>query len=160
MSKILFFGWLLLLSSFGAHAQSTSLSFIKISHLGTAGRPIPDLYLSTQEPALSPEQGIDGRYKFQSVCLLTEAEFGPLLRYAESYTAKNKPDSENDKFGTFELTLGPVSPARKFIYTRKKSLAFLNAAVQVLEKNTADADTNEALRRLRIIVRRLSADNP
>jgi hypothetical protein len=159
MVKI-FFGWLLLLSSFGAQAQSASLPFIKISHLGTAGRPILDLYLATQEPALSPEQGIDGRYKFQNVCLLTEAEFTPLLRFAKDYLAKTKSDSKNARYGTFEITLGPQAEVQKGIYDRSKSLAFLNEAMQVLQKNAADADTNEALRRLRITVRRLSAGNP
>ena len=159
MVKI-FFGWLLLLSSFHAHAQSTSLPFIKISHLGTEGRPILDLYLATQEPALSPEQGIDGRYKFQSVCLLTDAEFTPLLRYAKDYLAKIKSDGKNAKYGTFEITIGPQAEAKKVIYDRSKSLTFLNAAAQVLQQHAADADTNEALRRLRITVRRLSAGNP
>jgi hypothetical protein len=159
MVKILF-GWLLLFSSFGAQAQSPSLPFIKISHLGTEGRPILDLYLATQEPALSPEQGIDGRYKFQNVCLLTEAEFTPLLRYAKNYLTKTKSDSKNAKYGTFEITIGPQAEAQKGIYDRSKSLTFLNEAVQVLQKNAADADTNEALRRLHITVRRLSAGNP
>ncbi|RZK16113.1 MAG: hypothetical protein EOO56_20815 [Hymenobacter sp.] len=156
MVKI-FFGWLLLLSSFGAHAQSASPAFIKISHLGTAGRPIPDLYLATQEPALSVEQGIDGRYKFQSVCLLSDAEFNPLLRSAKSYLAKTKSDSKNTKYGTFEITIGSPAEVKKGIYARSKALTFFNAAVQVLQKNAADADTNEALRRLRSTSRRLES---
>lgn len=159
MIKI-FLGWLLLLSSFGAQAQSPSLPFIKISHLGTAGRPILDLYLATQEPALNPEQGIDGRYKFQSVCLLTAAEFNPLLRFTTDYLAKTKSDSKNTKYGTFEITTGSQAEAKKAIYDRSKSLAFLNAAVQVLQQHAADADTNEALRRLHLTIRRISAGNP
>lgn len=156
MVKI-FFGWLLLLSSFGAPAQSPSLPFIKISHLGTASRPILDLYLTTQEPALSPAQGIDGRYRFQSVCLLTAAEFDMLRRYAEDYLTKTKSDSKNTKYGTFEVTLGSQTGAKKAIYDRSKALTFFNTAGQMLQKHAADADTNEALRRLRITSRRLNS---
>ena len=147
----------LLLSSLPGYAQVATLPFIKISHLGTQGRPIVDLFLATQEPALNAELGIDGRYRFQSVCLLTEAEFNALLRYAESYAAKTKSDGKDEKYGTFEITLGPSQPAKKIIYTRSKSLAFLNGAVQVLQKQAAGPDKSEALNRLELIIRRLNA---
>ena len=158
--KFLFVCGMLLVSNFGSFAQTTDQPFIKISHLGTEGRPITDLYLATQEPALSPENGLTGRYKFESVCLLTEAEFAPLLHYAEGFLAKTKRDGKNMKYGTFEITLGPNAATHQGIYARSKSLTFLNAAVQVLQQHAADADTNEALHRLRITIRRLSAGNP
>lgn len=156
MFRILFF-CAFILSSIHSRGQAPSLPFIKISHLGTQGRPIIDLYLTTQEPALNPAAGLDGRYRFQSVCLLSEVEFSPLLRYAESYTAQHKSEGRNEKYGTFELTLGAGQPGRTFIYTRTKSLAFLNGALQVLQKQAAGPDKSEALRRLEATTRRLSA---
>lgn len=157
MFRILFFCFAFLLSSIHSQGQAPSLPFIKISHLGTQGRPIIDLYLTTQEPALNPAAGLDGRYRFESVCLLTEAEFAPLARYAESYTTQHKSEGRNEKYGTFELTLGPGQPARSFVYTRTKSLAFLNGALQVLQKQAAGPDKSEAVRRLEGTTRRLNA---
>jgi len=157
MFKFLFFCGVLL-SSLASFAQTTQ-PFIKISHLGTQGRPITDLYLTTQTPELNPALGIDGRYRFESVCLLTEAELTPLMRYTGDYLNDNKSANRNTAYGTFQIILGPDA-APPAIYTRAKALAFINGAVQVLEKHAADADTNEALRRLRIIARRLSAGNP
>ena len=156
MSKFLFFCGILLLSSLIGFAQSAGQPFLKISHLGTNGRPITDLYLSTQVPELNPALGIDGRYRFESVCLLPEADLTPLLRYAEGYTAKTKSESKNDKYGTFEITLGPDA-TRKFIYSRSKAQPFLSGAVQVLQKQPQQADNEEALRRLELIIRRLNA---
>lgn len=156
MFKFLLFCFALFLSSLGAQAQADSRPFIKISHLGAQGRPIIDLFLATQEPALNPDLGIDGRYRFQSVCLLTETEFQPLLRYAESYCAEDKSISKNSAYGTFEITLGPGA-ARKFIYARARSLAFLNGAIQVLQKQAAGPDKSEALRRLEATTHRVSA---
>lgn len=156
LSKFLFFGGALLLSNFAGLAQTASQPFLKISHLGTQGRPIIDLYLTAQTPELNAAQGIDGRYRFESVCLLPEAELTPLLRYADSYAAANKSDSKNEKYGTFEITLGPDT-THKLIYTRSKALAFLNGAVLVLQKQAAPADTEEALRRLELTTRRVSA---
>ncbi len=155
MSKFLFFCGVLLLSSLAGFAQATQ-PFLKISHLGTQGRPITDLYLSPQVPELNSAQGIDGRYRFESVCLLPEADLSPLLRYAESYVAKNKVDSKNEKYGTFEITLGPDA-THKFIYSRSKALPFLSGAVQVLQKQPQQADNEEALRRLELTIRRLNA---
>lgn len=154
MSKFLLFCCVLLLGSFVGFAQTTAVPFLKIAHLGTQGRPITDLYLTTQTPELNPAQGMDGRYRFESVCLLTEAELTPLLRYAESYLAKTKRDGKDTKYGTFEITLSPTQSA---IYTRSKALAFLNGAAQVLQKQAADADTNEALHRLTVTIHRLEA---
>ncbi|RZK14786.1 MAG: hypothetical protein EOO56_24205 [Hymenobacter sp.] len=155
MSKFLFFCGVLLLGSLAGFAQVTQ-PFLKIAHLGTQGRPIVDLYLTAQTPELNPAQGMDGRYRFESVCLLPEANLTPLLRYAESYAAKNKSDSKNDKYGTFEITLGP-NAARQAAYTRSKALAFLSGAVQVLQKQPQQTDTEEALRRLELTIRRVSA---
>lgn len=154
MGRFLFF-CVFILSSISSWGQAPGLPFIKISHLGTQGRPILDLYLTTQLPALDPAAGLDGRYRFQSVCLLSEAEFSPLLRYTESYTTQHKREDRNEKYGTFELTLGASQPVRTFIYTRTKSLAFLNGALQVLQ--AASPDKSEALRRLEATTRRLSA---
>ena len=157
MSKLLFFCSALLLSGLRAQAQTDSLPFIKISHLGTLGRPIVDLFLATQEPALNAVLGIDGRYKFQSVCLLTEAEYQPLQQYTTSYTAKNKSVGKNTEYGTFEITLGPSASAQKFVYTRAKSIEFLKGAVQVLQQQAAGADQSEALHRLEVTEHRVSA---
>lgn len=154
MFKFLLFCGALLLGSFVGFAQTTAVPFLKIAHLGTQGRPITDLYLTTQTPELNPAQGLDGRYRFESVCLLTEAEFAPLLRYAEGYLAKTKSEGRDTKYGTFEIMLGATQPA---VYTRSKALTFLNGAVQVLQRQAADADTSEALHRLTVTVHRLEA---
>lgn len=156
MFKFLFFGGALVLSSLGGAAQATGQPYLKISHLGTQGRPIIDLYLAAEAPELNAAQGIDGRYRFESVCLLPAAELTPLLRYAESYTAGNKSDSKNNKYGTFEITLGPDA-THKIVYTRSKALAFLNGAVLELQKQAAPTNTEEALRRLELTTRRVSA---
>ena len=156
LSRFLFFGGALLLSSLTGFAQTTGQPFLKIAHLGTQGRPIIDLYLTAQTPELDAAQGMDGRYRFESVCLLPEVELTPLLRYADSYASANKSDSKNAKYGTFEITLGPDA-THKLIYTRSKALAFLNGAVLVLQKQAAPADTEEALRRLELTTRRVSA---
>jgi hypothetical protein len=153
--SILFFCAFCLLALSG-QAQATDASFIKISHLGTEGRPILDLYLTTKEPALDAAKGIDGRYNFQSVCLLSAAEFAPLLRYAESYAASHKPDSKDTKYGTFEITLGTSQPTQ-LVYTRSKSVAFLQGAAQVLQKQSTSSDKSEAVRRLEATTRRLTA---
>ena len=158
MFKFLLFCGVLLAGSQASLAQATSQPFLKIAHLGTQGRPITDLYLTTKTPELNPAQGIDGRYRFESVCVLTEAEFAPLLRYANSYTTQNKSDSKDEKYGTFELTIGPDA-THKVIYTRAKSLAFIQGAVQVLQKSANQPDTDEALHRLDITARRLSKGN-
>ena len=113
--------------------------------------------MATQEPVLNTELGIDGRYRFQSVCLLTETEFNALLRYAETYIAKTKSDGKNEKYGTFEITLGPSQAAKSSVYARTKSLAFLTGAAQVLQKQAAGPDKSEALNRLELTVRRLNA---
>jgi hypothetical protein len=157
MFKFVLFCCALLLSGLGAQAQADTQSFIKIAHLGTQGRPILDLFMATQEPALNAELGIDGRFKFQNVCLLTEAEFKPLLQYATNYTAKNKGASKNSEYGTFEITLGPAASAQKFIYAKAKSLAFIEGAMQVLQKQAAGTDKSEALRRLEVTEHRVSA---
>ncbi|MGI4740503.1 MAG: hypothetical protein ACRYG7_35465 [Janthinobacterium lividum] len=157
MFRFLLLCFACILSSIYCPAQAPSLPFIKISHLGTQGRPIIDLYLTTQMPALNPEAGLDGRYRFQSVCLLSEAEFSPLLRYIESYITQHKEDKRDKEYGTFELTLGAGQPAKTVVYTRTKSLAFLNGALQVLQKQAAGPDKSEALRRLEGTTRRLSA---
>jgi hypothetical protein len=156
LSKFLFFGGALLLSNFVGFAQTSGQPFLKISHLGTQGRPITDLYLTAQTPEINAAQGMDGRYRFESVCLLPEAELTPLLRYADSYAAANKSDSKNAKYGTFEITLGSDT-THKLVYTRSKALAFLNGAVLVLQKQAAPADTEEALRRLELTTRRVNA---
>lgn len=157
MFKSAFFCCALLLSGLGAQAQTDTQSFIKISHLGTQDRPIVDLFMATHEPALNAALGIDGRFKFQSVCLLTEAEFKPLLQYATSYTAANKGISKNSNYGTFEITLGPAATPHKFVYAKAKSLAFLNGAMQVLKKQAAGPDQSEALHRLEVTEHRIGA---
>jgi hypothetical protein len=157
MLKSVFFCFALILSSLGAQAQTDTQPFIKIAHLGAQGRPIIDLFMATQEPALNAALGIDGRFEFQSVCLLTEAEFKPLLQYAMSYTAANKSISKNSDYGTFEITLGPAATPQKFVYAKAKSLAFLNGAMQVLKKQAASADQSEALHRLEVTEHRVSA---
>jgi hypothetical protein len=144
------------LFALSAHAQTPPAPFLKIAHLGTEGRPIIDLYLTTQEPTANAGQGIDGRYIFQSVCLLTAAEFAPLLRYAESYSASHKSDSKDTQYGTFEITLGTSQPTQ-LVYTRSKSVAFLQGAMQVLQKQSAGPDKSEAVRRLEATTRRLTA---
>lgn len=156
MLKSLLFYAAFFLCALRAHAQTTGTPFLKITHLGTEGRPIADLYLTTQEPAPDAAQGIDGRYIFQNVCLLTPAEFAPLLRYAEGYTASHKADSKDDKYGTFAITLGAGQPTQH-VYTRRQSVAFLQGAVQVLQKQSAGPDQSEALRRLTATTRRLAA---
>lgn len=156
MLKIVFFYGVLFLATLSSWAQTSNAPFIKISHLGTEGRPILDLYLTTQEPALDATKGIDGRYNFQSVCLLTATEFAPLLRYAESYSASHKADNKDTKYGTFEITLGTSQPTQ-VVYTRSKSVAFLQGAAQVLQKQTTGPDKSEALRRLEATTRRVNA---
>jgi hypothetical protein len=156
MSRFLLF-CVFLFSSINSWAQAPSLPFIKLAHLGTGGRPILDLYLTTQLPALDSAAGLDGRYRFQSVCLVSEAEFTSLVRYAESYTTQHKAGKRDENYGTFELTLGASQPARRFIYGRSKSVAFLNGAQQVLQKQPTGPDKSEALRRLEGTTRRLSA---
>lgn len=156
MLKSMFLGGAFLLATLSGWAQAPSAPFIKISHLGTEGRAIPDLYLTTQQPAPDAAQGLDGRYIFQSVCLLTPAEFAPLLRYAESYAAANKTASKDTKYGTFAITLGASQPTQ-LVYTRSKSLAFLQGATQILQKQSPEADNSEAVRRLEATTRRLNA---
>ncbi|TVT37623.1 hypothetical protein FNT36_20820 [Hymenobacter setariae] len=155
MFKSLFFYGLFFLAALSGWAQTPNAPFIKISHLGTAGRPIPDLYLTTQEPALDAAQGLDGRYIFQNVCLLTATEFAPLLRYAESYATANKPTSKDTKFGTFAITLGASQPT-PLVYTRSKAVVFLQGAAQVLQKQSPEAEKSEAVRRLEATARRLT----
>ena len=152
----MFLSGVLFLAACCAQAQTPAASFLKISHLGTEGRPIVDLYLATQEPALDAAKGIDGLYNFQSVCLLTATELAPLLRYAEIYSASHQSDSKDTKYGTFEITLG-TNPPRQLVYTRRKSVAFLQGAVQVLQKQSAGPDKSEALRRLEATARRVAA---
>jgi hypothetical protein len=156
MFKSVFLYGALSLAAFHVQAQTPAAPFIKISHLGTEGRPISDLYLTTQEPAPNAAQGIDGRYNFQSVCLLSAAEFAPLLRYAEGYTTSHKPDSKDTKEGTFAITLGASQPTQ-VVYTRHKSVDFLQGAAQVLQKQSTDPDQSEAVRRLNATTRRLTA---
>jgi hypothetical protein len=156
MFKSVLFSCGLSLATLSGWAQTPNAPFIKISHLGTEGRPILDLYLTTKEPAPDATQGIDGRYTFQSVCLLTATEFAPLLRYAESYSAGHKSDSKDTKYGTFEITLGASQPTQ-LVYTRSKSVAFLQGAAQVLQKQSAGPDKSEAVRRLEATTRRLLA---
>jgi hypothetical protein len=156
MFKSVLFSCVLFLASFSGWAQAPNAPFLKISHLGTEGRPILDLYLTTKEPAPDAAQGIDGRYTFQSVCLLTAAEFAPLLRYAEGYAASHKSDSKDTKYGTFEITLGTSQPTQ-VVYTHHKSVAFLQGAMQVLQKQSTGPDKSEALRRLEATIRRVSA---
>ncbi len=156
MFKSVFLYGALFLAAFRVQAQAPAVPFIRISHLGTEGRPISDLYLTTQEPALDAAQGIDGRYNFQSVCLLSAAEFAPLLRYAESYATSHKADSKNTKYGTFAVTLGTSQPTQ-VVYTRRNSVDFLQGAAQVLQKQTDGPDKSEAVRRLEATTRRLTA---
>jgi len=156
MFKSVFFYGVFFLAALSGWAQTPNAPFIKISHLGAEGRAIPDLYLTTQEPAPDAAQGLDGRYIFQSVCLLTAAEFAPLLRYAESYAAANKPAGKDTKYGTFAITLGG-SQSTPLVYTRSKSLAFLQGATQVLQKQSPEADKSEAVRRLEATAHRLTA---
>ena len=156
MFKSVLFCCAFFLLTLTSQGQTTNAPFIKISHLGTEGRPIIDLYLTTQELALDAAKGIDGRYNFQSVCLLTAAEFAPLLRYAEAYSASHKSDSKDTKYGTFEITLGTSQPTQ-LVYTRNKSLAFLQGATQVLQKQSTSSDKSEALRRLEATTRRVNA---
>jgi hypothetical protein len=155
MFKSVFFYSVLFLAAFRVQAQTPTAPFIKIAHLGTEGRPISDLYLTTQEPALDAAQGIDGRYNFQSVCLLSAAEFAPLLRYAETYAASHKTDSKNTKSGTFAITLGTSQPTQ-LVYTRRNSMEFLQGAAQVLQKQSTGSDKSEAVRRLEATTRRLA----
>jgi hypothetical protein len=156
MFKSVLFSCVLFLATLSGWAQTTNAPFIKISHLGTEGRPILDLYLTTKEPAPDAALGIDGRYTFQSVCLLTTAEFAPLLRYAEGYAASHKADSKDTKYGTFEITLS-TSPPTQMVYTRSKSIAFLQGAAQVLQKQSTGPDKSEALRRLEATTHRVNA---
>jgi hypothetical protein len=156
MFKSVFLYGLYFLAAFSSRAQAPGAPFIKISHLGTGGRPIPDLYITTQEPAPDAVQGLDGRYIFQSVCLLSAAEFAPLLRYAESYAATNKPAGKDTKYGTFAISLGASQPMQ-LVYTRGKALAFLEGAAQVLQKQSSEADKSEAVRRLEATAHRLTA---
>lgn len=156
MFKSVLFCCAFFLFAFSGQGQTPNAPFIRISHLGTEGRPILDLYLTTQEPAPDAAQGIDGRYNFQSVCLLSATEFAPLLRYAESYSANHNSDSKDTKYGTFAITLGTSQPTQ-WVYTRSKSVAFLQGAIQVLQKQSAGPDKSEAVRRLEATVRRLTA---
>ena len=154
MLKALFFCLALAFGGFSARAQASgSLPFIKLSHLGPSDKPIIDLFIAPAEPPLSPALGIDAHYKFESVCLLSEAEFQPLLRYAEAYFAQHKPDSRRAAYGTFALTLGPT-PSRA-VYARAKSLAFLRGAIALLQQQAAADDDSEALRRLLATAHRL-----
>jgi len=145
------------LFALSAQAQTATVPFIKIAHLGAEGRPIIDLYLTTQEPTASAEQGLDGRYIFQSVCLLTPPEFTALRQYIEGYSTSHKPDSKDTKYGTFEITLGLGQAAQPLVYARSQSVALLQGATKVLQKQSPGPDKSEAVRRLEATTRRLLA---